>query len=77
MLARLRLEVSASRRLVTAAYYQGGPRANLRVRRARRALKRFAAAIGKGERRGTILSVLASRLSFLAAQAAAGLFPGG
>jgi len=73
VLARLRHEVSTSRRLATAAYYEGGPRAVLRVRRARRALGRFAAAIGKGERRGRILPVLASRLSFLAGQAGGGL----
>lgn len=77
MLARLRRKVNASRRLVTAAYYEGGPGANARVRRARRALGRFATAIGKGERHGTIVSVLASRLQFLAAQAAAGMVTGG
>jgi FG-GAP repeat len=76
MLARLRHKVSASRRLVTAAYYEGGPRAGRRVRRARRALGRFAAAIDKGERRGSILPVLASRLSFLAGQAGEGLVGG-
>jgi hypothetical protein len=75
MLVRLRQKVSRSRRLVAAAYYDGGRRARMRVRRARRALGRFVVAVGKAERHGSIFPVLAGRLSYLAEQAAAGLLP--
>jgi hypothetical protein len=72
-LGRMRHRVTVCRRLATAAYYDGGRRAHARVRRARRALGRFVAAVGKGERRGRIFPTLAGRLSVLAEQAAVGL----